>query len=65
MDAADVDTIADILSDYFYPEDHFYAELLNRLEQRENIMISDAVTNSQIKSHQRYLAALDGIIKEH
>jgi len=42
MDAADVETIRNILADYIDTDDPFYRPMINALEQRENIMVSDA-----------------------
>jgi hypothetical protein len=41
-DAADQPTIVDILADYIDTEDPFYGDMINALQQRDNVMQSDA-----------------------
>lgn len=61
MDAADLSTIEEILTDYGLDdilEPNLYQDLLSRLQTRENIMIMDAATY-------RVREGLDRIIEQY
>lgn len=64
MDASQVDSIRNILADYIDTEDPFYAHMIDALEQRENIMISDALDTAAKQARRKFSENLDKLVEQ-
>ena len=64
MQASEVDSIRNILADYIDVGDPFYEYMIDALEQRENIMISDALDTFTEQARRRFSENLDKLVEQ-